>query len=54
LLWNTLRSAPGNGTSMTYRHGAVGKHFVLIAAGGYSTFGTELADTLVAFALDEN
>lgn len=50
-LWSAEIPAPGNATPMTYLHGESNRQFVVIAAGGYPTFGTELSDAIVAFAL---
>lgn len=36
---------------MTYMQN--GKQYVIIMAGGHSSFGTKLGDSLVAYALDE-
>ena len=52
-LWNAELPAPGNATPMTYFHGETSRQFIVIAAGGYPTFGTELSDAIVAFALPE-
>ncbi|MCY3750496.1 MAG: pyrroloquinoline quinone-dependent dehydrogenase [Gammaproteobacteria bacterium] len=52
-LWSAEIPAPGNATPMTYLHGGSNRQFVVIAAGGYPTFGTELSDAIVAFALPE-
>ena len=52
-LWIAELPAPGNATPMTYLHGENDRQFIVIAAGGYPTFGTELSDAIVAFALPE-
>lgn len=48
-LWATDLPAPGMAVPMTYEYD--GRQFVLIAAGGSVLVGTELGDSLVAFAL---
>ena len=52
-LWSAKLPAPGNATPMTYLHGESKRQFIVIAAGGYPTFGTELSDAIVAFSLPE-
>jgi quinoprotein glucose dehydrogenase len=38
---------------MTFRLGADGKQYVVIAAGGHKYLGTDLGDALVAYALED-
>jgi quinoprotein glucose dehydrogenase len=38
---------------MTYRLRPDGRQYVVIAAGGHGTLGTEISDALVAFALPQ-
>ena len=52
-LWSAQLPAPGNATPMTYLHGEDNRQFIVIAAGGYPTFQTELSDAIVAFTLPE-
>ena len=52
-LWSAELPAPGNATPMTYLHGESNRQFIVIAAGGYPTFGTEVSDAIVAFTLPE-
>ena len=48
-LWKGKLPAGGQATPMSYQHD--GRQYVLIAAGGHSTFGTKLGDAIVAYAL---
>lgn len=48
-LWKGKLPAGGQATPMSYQH--EGKQYVLIAAGGHSTFGTKLGDSIVAYTL---
>jgi quinoprotein glucose dehydrogenase len=51
-LWKAELPASGNATPMTYRLGAGGKQYIVIAAGGHPKITEELlSDALVAFAL---
>ncbi|MCH8685739.1 membrane-bound PQQ-dependent dehydrogenase, glucose/quinate/shikimate family [Pedomonas mirosovicensis] len=50
LLWEGRLPAGGQATPMTYR-AADNRQMVVVAAGGHGTFGTELGDAIVAFAL---
>ena len=51
-LWKAQLPAGGHATPMTYRLGANGKQYVLIAAGGHPKITEEsLSDALVAFTL---
>lgn len=52
-LWSAELPAPGNATPMTYLHGESNRQYIVIAAGGYPTFETELSDAIVAFTLAE-
>ena len=52
-LWSAELPAPGNATPMTYLHSESNRQFIVIAAGGYPTFKTELSDAIVAFTLPE-
>lgn len=52
-LWRDHLPAGGQAGPMTYRLRRDGRQFVVIAAGGHGTLGTELGDHLVAFALPE-
>jgi quinoprotein glucose dehydrogenase len=51
-LWSTELDAAGYATPATYL-GRDGRQYVVIAAGGGGFFGTKLADSLIAFALDK-
>lgn len=48
-LWKGRLPAGGQATPMSYSAG--GRQYVVIAAGGHSTAGTKLGDSLIAFAL---
>jgi len=51
-LWKWQLPASGNATPMTYRLGATGKQYLVIAAGGHPKIAEEsLSDALVAFTL---
>ena len=51
-LWKAQLPAAGHATPMTYRLGASGKQYLVIAAGGHPKITEELlSDALVAFAL---
>jgi len=52
-LWRARLPAGGQATPITYRLTKDGKQFVVIAAGGQSSMGTKLGDSLMAFALPE-
>jgi len=52
-LWRARLEAPAIATPMTYRVRPGGRQIVVVAAGGHSRAGTELADTRVAFALHD-
>jgi len=50
-LWKGRLPAGGQALPMTYQLHRNGKQFVVIAAGGHGKLGTQLGDSLVAFAL---
>jgi quinoprotein glucose dehydrogenase len=50
-LWKGRLPAGGQATPMTYRAGAGNRQYVVIAAGGHGSLGTEQGDYVVAFAL---
>jgi quinoprotein glucose dehydrogenase len=50
-LWRGRLPAGGQATPMTYQLG--GRQYVVIAAGGHGSLGTNRGDYLVAFALTE-
>jgi quinoprotein glucose dehydrogenase len=50
-LWRQPLPAGGQATPMTYRLGATGKQFVVIAAGGHGLMGTTKGDYVMAFSL---
>ncbi|MGH7288389.1 MAG: pyrroloquinoline quinone-dependent dehydrogenase [Myxococcota bacterium] len=50
-LWRHALPAGGQANPMTYRATQQGPQFVVIAAGGHATLGTELGDWVVAYAL---
>jgi quinoprotein glucose dehydrogenase len=52
-LWKGRLPAGGQATPMTYRAGAGGRQFVVIAAGGHGNLGTRQGDYVVAFALPD-
>ena len=49
-LWGARLPAGGQATPMTYRLREDGRQYVVLAAGGHSTFETKLGDSLVAYA----
>jgi hypothetical protein len=53
-LWKGRLPAGGQATPMTYRLGENGRQFVVIAAGGHGRMGTDIGDSVVAFALPES
>lgn len=53
-LWKGRLPAGGQATPMTYRLRENGRQFVLIAAGGHGRLGTDIGDSLIAFALPES
>jgi quinoprotein glucose dehydrogenase len=53
LLFQGRLPAGGQATPMIYRAGTAGRQFVVIAAGGHGTMGTEMGDSLVAYALPQ-
>jgi hypothetical protein len=52
-LWKGRLPAGGQATPMSYRLGEDGRQFVVIAAGGHGRMGTDIGDSVVAFALPE-
>ncbi len=50
-LWRGRLPAGGQATPLTYRLTESGRQYVVIAAGGHAQLGTDLGDSLVAFAL---
>jgi len=52
-LWKGRLPAGGQATPMTYRLRENGRQFVVIAAGGHGRLGTDIGDSVVAFALPE-
>lgn len=50
-LWEARLPAGGQATPMTYA--VNGKQYVLIAAGGHGSFGTQLGDYVIAYALPD-
>jgi quinoprotein glucose dehydrogenase len=52
-LWKGRLPAGGQATPMSYRLGERGRQFVVIAAGGHGRMGTDIGDSVVAFALPE-
>lgn len=53
-LWKGRLPAGGQATPMSYRLSENGRQFVLIAAGGHGRLGTDIGDSVVAFALPES
>jgi quinoprotein glucose dehydrogenase len=52
-LWRGRLPAGGQATPMSYRLGENDRQFVVIAAGGHGRLGTDIGDSVVAFALPE-
>jgi quinoprotein glucose dehydrogenase len=52
-LWKGRLPAGGQATPMSYRLSKNGRQFVVIAAGGHGRLGTDIGDSVVAFALPE-
>jgi quinoprotein glucose dehydrogenase len=52
-VWKGRLPAGGQATPMSYRLGEHGRQFVAIAAGGHGRLGTDIGDSVVAFALPE-
>jgi quinoprotein glucose dehydrogenase len=52
-LWRDVLPAGGQATPMTYRLNPGGRQYLVIAAGGHSTLGTQLGDFVIAYALPE-
>ena len=53
-LWKGRLPAGGQATPMTFRLSENGRQFVVIAAGGHGRMGTDIGDSVVAFALPES
>jgi quinoprotein glucose dehydrogenase len=53
VLWKARLPAGGQATPMTYLSPATGRQFVLVVAGGHNSLGTELGDSVIAYALPE-
>jgi quinoprotein glucose dehydrogenase len=53
-LWKGRLPAGGQATPMTYRSTENGRQFVVIAAGGHGRLGTDIGDSVVAFALPDS
>jgi hypothetical protein len=53
-LWKGRLPAGGQATPMSYRVRENGRQYVVIAAGGHGRLGTDIGDSVVAFALPEN
>jgi quinoprotein glucose dehydrogenase len=51
VLWRARLPAGAQATPMTYRSPASGRQFVVVVAGGHSSLGTKLGDSVVAYAL---
>jgi quinoprotein glucose dehydrogenase len=52
-LWKGRLPAGGQATPMTYRATENGRQFVIIAAGGHGRMGTDIGDSVIAFALPD-
>jgi PQQ enzyme repeat len=52
-LWKGRLPAGGQATPMTYRLTENGRQYVVIAAGGHGRLGTDIGDSVVAFALPD-
>ncbi|MCB2107386.1 MAG: PQQ-binding-like beta-propeller repeat protein, partial [Rhodobacteraceae bacterium] len=50
-IWEAKMPVPAMAVPMTYMHN--GRQYVVIAAGGSTLAGTELGDSIIAFALPE-
>jgi hypothetical protein len=53
-LWKGRLPAGCQATPMTYRLAENGRQFVVIAAGGHGRLGTDIGDSVVAFALPDS
>jgi quinoprotein glucose dehydrogenase len=53
-LWKGRLPAGGQATPITYRSTEQGRQFVIIAAGGHGRLGTDIGDSVVAFALPDS
>ncbi|WP_455423992.1 quinoprotein glucose dehydrogenase [Azorhizophilus paspali] len=52
-LWKGRLPAGGQATPITYLSEKTGKQFVVVMAGGHSSFGTRIGDSLVAWTLED-
>ncbi len=50
-LWRSRLPAGAQATPMSYRSDASGRQFVVVMAGGHRSLGTDVGDSLVAYAL---
>jgi PQQ enzyme repeat len=53
-LWKGRLPAGGQATPMSYRSTENGRQYVVIAAGGHGRLGTDIGDSVVAFALPDS
>jgi quinoprotein glucose dehydrogenase len=53
-LWKGRLPAGGQATPMSYRSNSNGRQYVVIAAGGHGRLGTDIGDSVVAFALPDS
>jgi quinoprotein glucose dehydrogenase len=51
VLWRARLPAGGQATPMSYRSASSGRQFVVVVAGGHSSLGTKLGDSVIAYAL---
>lgn len=51
VLWRARLPAGGQASPMSYRSNASGRQFVVVVAGGHSSLGTKLGDSVIAYAL---
>ena len=51
VLWRARLPAGGQASPMSYRSAATGRQFVVVVAGGHSSLGTKLGDSVIAYAL---
>jgi quinoprotein glucose dehydrogenase len=54
LLWKARLPNGGQANPMSYLSPASGRQFVVIAAGGHGSLGTERGDAILAYALPPN
>ena len=52
-LWEARLPAGGQATPMTYRLGASGKQYIVIAAGGHGRMSTTIGDYVIAYTLPD-